>query len=96
VLTATLLLAVVIALLVSVLIAVFLPAWASALIALGAVFAVAIGGGALLVKAAAACGVLLIAAWAWRRRAQRRAPSEDKLFAIPQAQAPRKAERRAA
>jgi hypothetical protein len=86
------------ALLVSVLVALYLPVWASALIALGAVLAVAAGGGALLAKAAAACGVALIAAWAWRRRSAGGARSEHKLFAIPGAQAPRKRadERRAA
>jgi hypothetical protein len=87
--SATALLTVLLSLMIAVLVVLCLPTWASLCITFTAVLCVAIGGGALLAKAAVT-GVLAAAVfWLLRRHLQRRAikrdPADVKLAAIPAA-----------
>jgi hypothetical protein len=81
------LLALFLAVIISVVLAFCLPTWASACIMFAAVLAVAIGGGALLAKAAMAGAVVVLVAWLWKRHLRRQAIQrmrDFKLVAIPE------------
>ena len=91
VLTLSILLAMLVAMVVAVVMALYLPIWASVSMTLGAVLSVAIGGPALLAKAAAVAAVLALGAWYWRRHAARQKDQESSrnitLAAIPEPRA---------
>jgi hypothetical protein len=85
--SATALLAVLLGLMIAVLVALCLPTWASVSITVIVVLSVAMGGGALLAKAAIAGALGVGVFWLVRRHLQRREIERDapavKLVAIP-------------